>query len=92
MFRDKETTKETLSKRFFVLKKKLDLLWDIYLDAEYHREMRKYIDNFANTLQWEFVLDPVRDENMSRLNRIQKIKNTDWYKKDKHIKRFPKDM
>lgn len=43
MFRDESTTKEHIIQRFFVLKKKLDDLGDVYLDTEYHTEMRKHI-------------------------------------------------
>jgi hypothetical protein len=75
MFRNKTTTKEQLNKRFFELKEKLDQLGDVYVDAEYHREMRTYVEQIALTFAGEYALDDIRDKNMSRLNRIQKLKN-----------------
>lgn len=86
MFRDKTTTKEQLIHRFFVLKKKLDALGVVYLDAEYHTEMRKHIEKLANTLQTNFDLEKMRDPQMTQLNRLQKLKNMTNYKKEKHRK------
>ena len=75
MFRNETTTKEELHARFFVLKDRLDQLGDVYVDAEYHREMRLYVEQMALTFAGEYTLDDIRDKNMSRLNRIQKLKN-----------------
>jgi hypothetical protein len=86
MFRDKTTTKEQLIHRFFVLKKKLDALGVVYLDAEYHTEMRKHIEKLANTLQTNFDLEKMREPQMTQLNRLQKLKNMTNYKKEKHRK------
>ncbi len=87
MFRDKTTTKEQLIDRFFVLKEKLDALWVVYLDAEYHMEMRKHIEKLENTLQADFDLEKIREVQMTQLNRLQKLKNKTNYKKDKYRKR-----
>ena len=92
MFRDTNTTKEQLNERFFVLKIKLDQLWDIYLDAEYHREMKKYIEKLTLILKGAYNLDEIRDINMTRLNRIQKIKNAISYKKEKYVKRLTGEL
>jgi len=88
MFRNKDTTKQQLTERFFHLKEKLDLLGDVHLDMEYHREMRTYIENLWNTFRWSFVLDAIRDKNMTALNRIQKLRNTKQYKKEKYTKKY----
>lgn len=88
MFRNKETTKKQITDRFFHLKEKLDLLWDVHLDTEYHREMRKYIENIANRFTGHFDLDEIREKNMSALNRIQKLKNAISYKRQKHVQKY----
>ncbi len=88
MFRDSSTTSTQLVERFFFLKKKLDELGNIYLDTDHHREMKTYIDNLANTLSSDFNLDDIRDVNMTRLNRIQKLKNANSYKREKHVKKI----
>ena len=88
MFRDETTTLEQVSKRFFVLKEKLDKLGDVYLDENYYREMKKYIDGLDWTLKGNFDLEKIRGINMTRLNRIQKVKNEGSYKKEKHNKKI----
>ena len=65
------------------MKKQLDALGDIVVSAEYHREMRIYIENLAHTFVSDFVLDDIRAKNMTALNRIQKIKNSAGYKRKK---------
>ncbi len=87
IFRDEETTKEQLSERFFALKERLDALGEVYLDAEYHREMKKYVEEMAGILAWTSTIDALREKGMTRLNRIQKTKNAITYKKEKHTKK-----
>ena len=58
---------------------------NVYLDAEYHREMRKYIESVDLLIQQDdFDLDTIRETHMTKLNRIQQIKNTVSYKREKH--------
>lgn len=88
MFRNNTTTETQLRERFFVLKKKLDQLGDVYVDTEYHSEMRKYIEQLTPLLQGAYDLDAIRESNMTRLNRLQKLKNATTYKKEKHSKKL----
>jgi hypothetical protein len=88
MFRDKQTTKDQISARFMFLKEQLDDLWDVYLDAEYHREMRKYIEQVWPILLSHIPFDELREEHMTRLNRLQKLKNAVWYKRKKRDKKI----
>lgn len=74
--------------RFSVMDDKLKKLGEVYLDSEYLRAMKSYIDKVPQILASAESLDEIRDINMTRLNRIQKIKNETEYKKDKHTKKF----
>ena len=84
MFRDEKTTQEQFLKKFDELKKKLDEQVAIQLNSEYHHQMKAYIDRLTLEVAQEFVLDDIRDANMTLLNRLQKLKNGTSYKKDKH--------
>lgn len=88
MFRTTTTTKEQMLARFLVMDEKLKKLGEVYLDSEYLRAMKLYIDKVPQILASAENLDEIRDINMTRLNRIQKIKNETEYKKDKHTKKF----
>ena len=87
MFRNKETTKEQLIERFFSLKEQLDALGEVTLTGEYHREMRIYIELLASSLTSTFNLEAMRGPNMTKLNRLQKIKNKTGYKREKRVKK-----
>ena len=84
MFRDEKTTQEQFLKKFDELKKKLDEQVAIQLNSEYHQQMKSYIDRLTLEINSEFILDDIRDANMTLLNRLQKLKNGTSYKKDKH--------
>lgn len=84
MFRDTTTTAMEIEKRFLFLKKKLDLLGDVFLDSPYHRAMREYIQSFEKLLKGTIAVTEQREHHMRRLNRIQKIKNNSSYKKQKY--------
>ncbi len=49
--------------------------------------MKKYIDDFEQKISLVQNIDDVRQEHLTLLNRIQKIKNESLYKKDKHQKK-----
>ena len=83
MFRDESTTSKQISERFFELKKQFDGLGVLALSSEYHKEMKHYIETLSHALAWDFDLDAIRAINMTRLNRIQKIKNQAGYKRKK---------
>ena len=84
MFRDEKTTQEQFLKKFNELKKKLDEQVEIQLNSEYHHQMKAYIECLKLELQSEFKLDDIREANMTLLNRLQKLKNGNSYKKEKH--------
>lgn len=85
-FRNANTSQEQLVKRFAKLKKQLDRFHDVKLDSAYHLAMRDYIEQFGQKLAWDFDLEAQREKQMTQLNRIQKIKNTTAYKREKHRK------
>lgn len=75
--------------KFQALKKKLDEREETHLDSEYHRELKAYINRlYQQTCQSEGfdddVFEDIREAEMSNLNRLQKMKNSVSYKKEKH--------
>ena len=84
MFRDENVTQEQFLKKFDELKKKLDEQVQIQLNSEYHHQMKAYIERLTLEVTSEFILDDIREANMTLLNRLQKLKNGTSYKKDKH--------
>jgi len=84
MFRNQNTTQEQFLKKFNELKTKLDEQVEIQLNSEYHFQMKSYIEKLHLECQNEFAFDDIREANMSHLNRLQKLKNSTSYKKDKH--------
>ncbi|SFV66909.1 hypothetical protein MNB_SV-12-1265 [hydrothermal vent metagenome] len=84
MFRNENTTKEQFIKKFYEIKKKLDSFVDIRLDSEYHHQLKAYIEKLYQETEQEFKLDDIREANMTLLNRLQKLKNSSSYKKEKH--------
>jgi hypothetical protein len=88
MFRAKQLTEEEIEKRFFILYDKLIQFKSTDLYAIYHREMRQYVDQVANIFRGNWNLTDIADDHMSRLNRLQKLKNASKYKKEKHTKKF----
>lgn len=88
MFRNIDIKQDIVEERFFVLYKQLELLQRVDLYSNYHREMKNYISEVAKLFASDRDLDEVRDDHMTRLNRIQKLKNISKYKKDKHTKKL----
>jgi len=89
MFRDEGCTADSFVTKFRLLKEKLDERNETHLDAEYHRELKAYINRlYQQTCQKEgFGEDEfadIREAEMSNLNRLQKMKNSVSYKKEKH--------
>ncbi|MFT7880205.1 MAG: hypothetical protein ABXS91_07425 [Sulfurimonas sp.] len=89
MFRDESGTAESFISKFQVLKEKLDEREEIHLDSEYHRELKVYINRLyqqtcLNENFGESEFSDIREAEMSNLNRLQKMKNSVSYKKDKH--------
>jgi len=84
MFRSQDTTQEQFIRKFEELKIKLDAQINIHLNSEYHHQMKAYIEKLYSECQYEFKFDDIREINMTHLNRLQKLKNSSSYKKDKH--------
>ncbi len=89
MFRNKGLPASNFTEKFKQLKEKLDLMESNHLDLEYYKELEKYINRLylQIVLNEEFsdsALNDIRDVEMSNLNRLQKLKNSNSYKKEKH--------
>jgi len=89
MLRDESVTSEKFSNKFTELKVKFDKRVAVHLDSEYHRQLIAYIERLyrQTCLSEDFnceIFSDLRDAEMSNLNRLQKIKNSASYKKDKH--------
>jgi len=93
LFRDESTNYDKFQKKFISLKKELDKLDEIRLDSEHSKKTKEYIDNLYNlTIKNEnFNNDDfldIKDNELSKLNRLQKLKNRTKYTKDKHKDNF----
>jgi len=91
MFRNSNTTAKEFVDKFRELKLKLDKYEDLHLDMGYYRELEEYINRLYDSLTIEDIftdknLNDIRDVEMSNLNRLQKLKNSSSYKKNKHKK------
>lgn len=89
MFRDEKTNADKFMIKFEQMKKKFDEREEIHLDSEYFQQLREYIRRLHQQTcgQEEFTdkaFDDIRDAEMSNMNRLQKLKNSVSYKKDKH--------
>jgi hypothetical protein len=87
MFRNKTTTEAQFIQKINQFKKKLEKIAEIGVSSEYHQKIENYITHLYRQTQRDFVFDEQREINMTRLNRIQKFKNSTSYKKEKHKKK-----
>ncbi len=88
MFRNQNITQNEFLEKFSELKNDLKKHSDIKLYSEYHEQILSYIQNLDKECQNEFKLDDIREINMTHLNRLQKLKNSTSYKKDKHKNKY----
>jgi len=93
MFRDEKVKAQELQKRFAQLKERLDGRIEVHLDSEYHNQLKEYIFRLyeqicENDTFNDADLLNMREPEMSNLNRLQKLKNTTSYKKEKHKARY----
>jgi len=89
MLRDERVNAQRFITKFEALKKAFDERVATQLDAEYHKQLKSYIERlYAQTCKREDFSDndfeDMREAEMSNLNRLQKLKNGSSYKKDKH--------
>ena len=91
MLRDEETTARQFQRKFTELLERLDTLDPIRLDTEYHRaseaHFRKLFDEILRDELSQEAFDAMREEELSKLNRLQKMRNRSSYKKEKHRSR-----
>jgi hypothetical protein len=89
MLRDESTTQEKFIQRFIELKTSLEKLPQTDLYTSHHKEILSYIEHFyKEAISDTFDLEDARQAQMSNLNRLQKNKNNNSYKKAKHKKEF----
>ncbi|KIM13037.1 MAG: hypothetical protein KU38_02565 [Sulfurovum sp. FS08-3] len=89
MLREESTTQEKFINKFHELKTALNKLPQIELYTSHHKEIVDFINAFYKEATGEdFVLEDVRQAQMSNLNRLQKSKNNNTYKKLKHKNSF----
>jgi len=89
MFREEKTTATSFTIKFEQLKKKFDERTEVQLDSEYHQQLKAYIIRlYAHVTNGDTFTDKdftdMREAEMSNLNKLQKLKNSTNYKKDKH--------
>jgi hypothetical protein len=85
MFRNRNIDLEKFNSVFNPMVKKLLEKEQIRLDGEYHQKLKEYILDIHNRFNNHTIaLDEIRDFEMSNLNRLQKLKNKQNYKKEKH--------
>jgi hypothetical protein len=88
MFRDKNVNSNEFKTKIVLLISKLKERDEIRFDGEYHKKLKEYINQINSKVEnQEFddiIFDEIRDVEMSNLNRLQKLKNNNNYKKDKH--------
>jgi len=93
LFRDDSTTYNSFKDKFKVLKEELDKLDEIRLNSEHSKKAKEYIQNlYEKTINnQDFThndfLD-IKDGELTKLNRLQKLKNKAKYSKEKHKDKY----
>lgn len=88
LFRNKTTTALGFSEKFRELMAQLEKLDKPRMDSEYMQQTQAYIERLFGDISIDGFDDTryanMREAEMSNLNRLQKLKNKNTYKKDKH--------
>jgi hypothetical protein len=89
MLRDTNTDSNSFSIKLESMVKKLQEKEAIRLEGEYNQKLKEYIlsiyEKTKNAEQFnDIILNEIRESEMSNLNRLQKLKNKNSYKKEKH--------
>lgn len=89
MLRDTNTDSNSFSIKLESMVKKLQEKEAIRLEGEYNQKLKEYIlaihEKTKNAEQFnDIILNELREAEMSNLNRLQKLKNKNSYKKEKH--------
>jgi hypothetical protein len=92
MLRDKNVNSNEFKTKVSALVSKLQEREEIRFDGEYHKKLKEYIIGIGQKIENiqfdDIILDEMRDIEMSNLNRLQKMKNNNNYKKEKHKSRI----
>lgn len=82
----REVSQEEIAKRFEELMTSLNELQSVALYDNYHRAVIAYLDSLGKKIEsWQTI---VSSQEMTELNRLQKLKNEWQYKKPKYKKRY----
>ena len=89
MLRDLNIDSNSFSIKLASMIKKLHEKEAIRLEGEYNQKLKEYIlalyEKTKNVEQFnDIILNELREPEMSNLNRLQKLKNKNSYKKEKH--------
>lgn len=85
MFRDTNINQESFLIKLNPMVTKLLEKEQIRLDGEYHQKLKEYILDIHNRFNNQTIdLKTIKDFEMGNLNRLQKLKNRQSYKKEKH--------
>ena len=89
LFRDESTTYDKFKNRFKLLKSELNNLEEIRLNSEHSKKTKEYIENLYNlTINNPNFTDSdfleIKDSELTKLNRLQKLKNKTKYSKEKY--------
>jgi hydroxylamine reductase (hybrid-cluster protein) len=93
LFRDDSTTYDIFKAKFKLLKEELDNHSDIRLNSEHSKKSKEYIENlYKNTIKnvnftHQDFLD-IKSSELTKLNRLQKLKNRTKYSKEKYKDRY----
>jgi hypothetical protein len=88
MFRDKNISHEQFLVKFQSAASKLSDYDTVLLDGEYYHKLKEYIETLFSRLRADnfdaSTFEEMREVELTNLNRLQKLKNQNSYKKDKH--------
>jgi hypothetical protein len=92
MFRDKDISYEQFLVKFQSVASKLSDYDTVLLDGEYYYKLKEYIEILLGRLKADnfdaLSFEEMRELELTNLNRLQKLKNQNSYKKDKHKTKY----
>lgn len=83
MFRNPSLTTPNILNKLSILLTKLNQLGPVYLDTQYHKETRKYVERLPMLLHSAQDPTMTKLQQITELNRLQKLKNSTQYKRKK---------
>jgi hypothetical protein len=85
MFRNPSLSIANILKKLSILLTKLNQLGPVYLDTQYHKETRTYIERLPMLLHSAQDATIIKIQQITELNRLQKLKNSTQYKRVKKV-------